>query len=311
MEFLNDEQAERLCLKLGLEILYRVVPASAIDVAKSRQNKARPVSIIREVAEDYTTSMKRGDVFPAIVLAKLKGNAKYLIAGGNHRHEAAIANGCTEFRAITVECNEMEYGTLCVALNAYIGAGATRAMRVAQAVDLVRLRGVKVAVAADIMKVDESGVRANLRSHDVRDKAADIGVVIPDSVSATALQHVAQHMKSGPLFRAVASYVAKRVPTASEISEMNASLSAATSEGAKLTLIQNLYESTEARRGLTSKVIERPIRSQVMAVLSRMENLIEGRSVRSQLQLDEHDGKEVSKRWDVITKKLKSILING
>lgn len=311
MEFVNHELAEVECRRLGLNPVYRNVPASAIDVPKSRQNRARPVSVIKEMVDDYAIAMKRGSVFPAIVLAKLKGSAKYVIAGGNHRHEAATINGCTEFRAIVVECNDTEFRALCPALNSIEGLRGDRAQRVAQAVDLVRLSGLKVADAAANMKVDESLLRSYLRSHEVRDKAADLGIVIPSAVSATALMNVWQHTKSAPLFKAVASYIAKRVPSTAEISELNTAISTATSEAGKLRLVQQLYESAETRRGPASKVIERPIRSQMMAVLSKIENLVEGRTVLSQLQLDEQDGKEVLTRWDAITKKLKSILING
>jgi uncharacterized ParB-like nuclease family protein len=311
MKFTNHDLAESVCVKLGLEPIYHDVDATEIDVAKSRQNRARPVSVNKDAVEEYSEAMKRGDVFPAIVVAKIGNQKQYVIAGGNHRHEAAMQNGCKTFRSIVVRCNETEFDALCKALNAVEGQRLDRKMRVDQAVDLVRVRGLDIKYACDALQVSRTAVQAKLRASDVRVTAAKMGITIPLAVANTSLEQISQDTKSEPLFKAVASFVAKRIPSVDEVKEMNSVISSCKSEATKIAAVQKLYESSEPKSGNTAKVVARPIRTQTLKIVTQLETLVEGRVERCNLQLDEHEGKEVLVRCEVAMKKLRSIRMNG
>ena len=131
----NDEDAIVTVNRIGLKWSYATVPASNIDEKRSKHNHARKTAIIQQNVEDYADAMERGDVFPMIVVARIDGDKKLVIAGGNHRYQAAVKQGVTEFDAMVVECDAAMFSILCPALNLYVGQREDRNVRVEQAAD--------------------------------------------------------------------------------------------------------------------------------------------------------------------------------
>jgi len=310
MEFFKPEVAIRLCGELGLTPEWTVVPADQINVPRSRQNKARSVSVSRDTCSEYENAMRRGDVFPGIILAKQK-NGKYIIAGGNHRHEAAIACGEKQFQAVVVECNSMEFDILCKRLNVVEnGEKLSREQRIEQALGLVSEFNHEVQYAADAMGVTAAAVQARLNSRAMRVAAARHGIAIPETVAVTTLNELCRHEASEPVFKALASLIAKRNPMLGVVKELNACLKTAKSEKMKLAMIENVYASTVKPKS-KGKVISRPVRANIFAAVTKLENLTSGRTTCDQMQLNEEDSAELQNRLKALTKRLFAILESG
>lgn len=154
----NDRGAAAVLAKMDLSWTQVVVAAKDIDVKLSRHNKARLSPLNNSTVEDYRDAMEAGDVFPCIVIARVNGAQKYVIAGGNHRHEAALMLNETEFFAMAVDCDDMQFDVLCRRLNLVVGQREDRSVRAEQAADLVSRRKMTVKDAAAQMGVLESAV---------------------------------------------------------------------------------------------------------------------------------------------------------
>jgi hypothetical protein len=153
-----DKGAVSVLHKLGVEWHQKTISATAIDVKLSRHNKARPSPLNTDTVTDYKESMEQGDTFPMICVAKVNGAIKYVIAGGNHRHQAAVACGEKEFPVMAFECDDFQYDVICRRLNGYVGQRESRTVRIQQAADLVDRRKMLVKEAAAHMGVSESSV---------------------------------------------------------------------------------------------------------------------------------------------------------
>jgi hypothetical protein len=176
IEWAEDVNAGRILEKNNLKHEMAVIPASMIDVDRSRQNHARARSLLDEVAEDYLDSMKSGDIFPAIVVAKINGVGKYVIAGGNHRHDAGLRLGLTHFTAHVIsDCSEAEFSFLGSELNTYVGQREDRKSRVATAASLVLAEKMSAKEAAKIFRVPSGFVNTKVREEKVHDSAKKIG----------------------------------------------------------------------------------------------------------------------------------------
>jgi hypothetical protein len=120
--------------------------------------------------------MERGDVFPMIVVARIDGDKKLVIAGGNHRYQAAIKQGSTEFDAMVVECDAAMFSILCPALNLYVGQREDRNVRVDQAADAVMRLGITCKSAADDYRVPANSVNHRVNEKRVAVAAAKMGI---------------------------------------------------------------------------------------------------------------------------------------
>lgn len=172
----NDEDAIVTVNRIGLKWNYATITASSIDEKRSKHNHARKTAIIQQNVDDYSDAMERGDVFPMIVVARIDGEKKMVIAGGNHRYQAAIKNGVTEFDAMVVECDAAMFSILCPALNLYVGQREDRNVRVEQAADAVIRLGITAKAAAEDYRVPVSSVSHCINEKRVIVAAAKLGI---------------------------------------------------------------------------------------------------------------------------------------
>lgn len=172
----NDEDAIVTVNRIGLKWSYATVPASNIDEKRSKHNHARKTAIIQQNVEDYADAMERGDVFPMIVVARIDGDKKLVIAGGNHRYQAAVKHGVTEFDAMVVECDAAMFSILCPALNLYVGQREDRNVRVEQAADAAIRLGITAKSAAEDYRVPVSSVSHCINEKRVVVAAAKLGI---------------------------------------------------------------------------------------------------------------------------------------
>jgi hypothetical protein len=172
----NDDDAIVTVNRIGLKWSYATVQSSSIDEKRSKHNHARKTAIIPQNVDDYADAMERGDVFPMIVVARIDGDKKLVIAGGNHRYQAAIKQGSTEFDAMVVECDAAMFSILCPALNLYVGQREDRNVRVDQAADAVMRLGITCKSAADDYRVPANSVNHRVNEKRVAVAAAKMGI---------------------------------------------------------------------------------------------------------------------------------------
>ena len=172
----NDDDAIVTVNKMGLKWSYDIIRAVNIDEKRSKHNHARKTAIIPDNVDDYADAMDRGDVFPMIVVARIDGDEKLVIAGGNHRYQAAIKNGCTKFKTMVVECDAAMFSILCPALNLYVGQREDRSVRIDQAADAVIRLGITAKSAADDYRVPSDSVLHRIREKKVVIAAAKLGI---------------------------------------------------------------------------------------------------------------------------------------
>ena len=172
----NDDDAIATVNRMGLKWTHAIIQSSNIDERRSKHNHARKTPVIPQNVDDYADAMERGDVFPMIVVARIDGDKKLVIAGGNHRYLAAIKNSVTEFDAMVVECDAAMFSILCPALNLYVGQREDRNVRVDQAADAVMRLGVTCKSAADDYRVPAASVNHRVNEKRVAVAAAKMGI---------------------------------------------------------------------------------------------------------------------------------------
>jgi hypothetical protein len=172
----NDDDAIVTVNRMGLKWSHSIVQASSIDEKRSKHNHARKTAVIVQNVDDYADAMERGDVFPMIVVARIDGDKKLVIAGGNHRYLAAVKNGVSEFDAMVVECDATMFSILCPALNLYVGQREDRSVRVQQAADAVIRLGITAKSAAEDYRVPVSSVSHCINEKKVVVAAAKSGI---------------------------------------------------------------------------------------------------------------------------------------
>jgi ParB-like chromosome segregation protein Spo0J len=299
-----DNPAISVIDRLGLQKTIEEVSAAAIDVAKSRINKARPLPIDKDTVEDYAESMKRGDLFPCIVLRRI--GRKYVIAGGNHRHEAAKSIGETAFTAIVVVCDDDEFDVLCKKLNLSVGRREPRSVRVDQAVELVNTRSIDIAEAAREMEVPESSVADRLRSQEVTQSLVSIGVY--DKVQPTHARLMYQIRKDTAILPLVADLSAKRKVS---IEELRGIIKAAKDLGTEKDRMEFLRAEIEKRKSIraSGQKLSRKVKTAIVRGIGVLEVAVGGKETLCQIQMSREECLGAVKRLTELLEKVKKIAL--
>jgi hypothetical protein len=209
--------------------------------------------------------------------------------GGNHRHEAALKNNCKEFMAIVVPCNELEFEILSKSLNAVEGQRLSRQQRIDQAVGLVNTRGMSSAEVGRALNVPRAMIDKKLRTDKVIMAAANLGVILPESVAPTTLDMLVRHSKSAPLFIAASDFVAKQNPSGDKLKEINAAVDLCPTEATKIAVFKKFTEASTAKTAKSGHVVSRPVRSSLLHALTMLETLTNSEMTRCKLQIETHE----------------------
>lgn len=147
-----------------------------IDNVASANNCARmgnPIS--DEKVEEYAASMRRGDVFPMIVVERSKKG--FVVLGGNQRLSAAKLFGISSCRAYVVNpLSDNHRQAVIRSLNARHGWGTEKTERIDHGVYLVRTCGFTAFDAARLMSVSDFAIQSRLRAEDLRVELSSEGI---------------------------------------------------------------------------------------------------------------------------------------
>lgn len=114
------------------------IPLRQINWRESRNNQARPDSIIKSNVERYAQAMKEGDVFPPVV-GHLEGDKVVLIDGNNRDAAARMAQGADGFLygfLVGPKVSSATIFTMMVDANAHHGETPSEEWRLEQAIHL-------------------------------------------------------------------------------------------------------------------------------------------------------------------------------
>ena len=299
-----DDAAISVIESCGLSWSTDIIAADDIDVKRSRSNCSRVTRIDDDAVEGYKGDMEAGDVFPMIVVVKL--GRKYVIAGGNHRHEAAVRAGITEFEVILVEADALMFTVLCQALNSVEGMRTSVAERSEQAAQCVINTGISGKQAAELYRVPIKRVQEEVRAFDTVQQAAEHGVTIPRNVSKTSIQRLHKRTSTKPVFAKMANLVAVVNPTLRELRELDRRVDACSSVDEQLDLIE---KETKTKRPEGRKVVvRRPRRDRLFSAIRQMEKVFDIATTAQTLQLELNDIKELKTRWENLSAIMDEIL---
>jgi hypothetical protein len=162
------------------------------------------------------------------------------------------------------------------------------------------------------MSVSKTSVEGYLRARDVRLKAAEHGIVIPESFSSTPLSLLLRHQNDIPVFKAMAQFVANRSPKGQDIVDLNLQIKQATSEDQRLAVINKISNSMAIRkRSVGKRAVSCAGRSRLFSAITKLENLVAGKITCKSIQLSRDDSVELQARVKGLSKRLLSILTDG
>ena len=161
----RDIPAESVMESIGIRWIEEIVLMKSIDFAASSRNFARDdARLDLEHAECIANGRRAGKPIPYVVLRKMPTGGKYVIAGGNHRCKALKDCSDVSVMAYVVDCTNAEFSILCKALNAVVGKGSDKRLRVKQAMQSVVDGTLTPTEAAKIFNVSTNAINTEIRS---------------------------------------------------------------------------------------------------------------------------------------------------
>jgi ParB-like chromosome segregation protein Spo0J len=252
------------------------VTIDQIDWSESANNCARlsdPLN--KEKIEDYASSMKRGDVFPRIVVEC--GPNGFIILGGNQRSAAAKQIGSDRLECYIVKpLTTMERELVIRSLNSRHGWGSTKEERIEHAVYLVRKFGVDMSTAARSMVVSETTIFDRIRIDDTRVKLAKAGVET-SKISNTAMASIARVADLSAQKR-IAQIANETKATVDDVANVVGGVVAASGVAATSKLISTFAKTMEQKKHISNKStrgLKKPRREKFLKLLSSLSEFLE------------------------------------
>lgn len=305
----EHEAAHAVLGKLGMTWEYRTIPASEFDVAQSRKNRARlDAPVCKETVANYAEAMRCGDVFPAIVCRHING--RYVIAGGNHRHAAAIAvNPHNKFFSCVIECTDIEFDLICRALNSVEGRGLDSEERVLHAVEMIRRYGITVSRAAKEMRVSEHVVTSRLATIAVRDAASSHGLE-PSVIPASAAKRMKAISENPVVFVPMVKALESVKASTADVESLATRINQTASESDKLAVIERWKVEQSSTCG-KRKGVSLNKKKGILQCVSRIESIFRSCPTCTQTQMTEDELLDVSRRISLIVQHITHLTGGG
>lgn len=226
-----------------------MIPMSAIDEKRSRQNQARKEPIVPDSVDRYTVAYKEGAKFPPIVGYMLGG--KFVIIDGNNRQVAAKKAGLEEILAIMIAADTpselIQY--LTIEANAHHGKSPEVEWRIRQAFQLMGF-GYDLEKAAKAVAVSVQTLRNARAVQEADQRARALRIAQFTELPATSKQ-LLNGLKDDPVFYQAASVAVRTEMVIEDVRIMLKLIKAQRSEGDKLSVIGQIADErndAEAKR---------------------------------------------------------------
>lgn len=302
-----DRQAEAMCSQYGQGQLRKVLD-SEIDTVASRANQARQESLDSQLVSEYASAMRRGDTFPTMVCARVSGEQKLVVAGGNHRHAAAKSLGETEFLAIVIDVDAADFRLLAKQLNTTNGKRETSEARAQGAADLVKLYGRTIKDAAAAMSVTENSVRGALALRDLDDLTYSIGRKKP--VIAATSAALSRSLWSDMDLRDSALDWLDLKPGSDEVQRVVTAVGKERSIGGKLRLISEAIKERRAEVKQPAKYAK-PQRRSLLQIATKLTNFTRNGVTLCQMQMTTEEATALASTLKTVASKIEDAARHG
>lgn len=165
---------------------YELVNLSLTDVDReeSLKNQSRvSTPVIGEAVERYATAMKKGDIFPPVVVFSKPPRSKKphnVLIDGNQRYHGAEAAGRNSIEAFRLNgISERDITILTFAANVEHGMPSSEKDRMVHAEYLVQTAGLQSAEAARMLGLAENKVQKMMHIRELERRLIDLGVRQP------------------------------------------------------------------------------------------------------------------------------------
>ncbi len=214
IQWVTDQFAENVAKNLGVKLTVETIKLADIDWSSSLDNHARLTNLLdQEIVMNYGIAMESGDQFPMIVVIRRKKTKPPLvIAGGNHRANAAKEVGVSEIRAYVAETEDFYISDMLPRRLNPASQGMKTEDLLQHAIYEHVTYGTQIKDVADAFHVSSNVLATKLRARKMREDLAKMGVdsqLIPDTtldalrmissnekvLNSTAKLIVASHLK--------------------------------------------------------------------------------------------------------------------
>jgi hypothetical protein len=307
MKWRPDYLAEQCLERMGITWKPATISASDIDRKASEKNCARATALDAGTVENYASAMGRDEVFPRICV--VRRGTQYVIAGGNHRHAAALKRGAKEFEAMVVsELDTHGFNLLCKALNARSGLQVPVELRIEQAYELVKRYSIPASEAAVQMNVSVDSIRNYTLAYGVFELAATLNADCKFNNSVAA---ELGSIKSRPVRERVIREIGRVKIDRKEIQDLKKRLSAIETEAELLEATSNWVADVRKTVRTTRGKSLRPNRTNILHGIAMVENTINSITTVEQSQMTTIELQELVAKCLVIARAISLIAGTG
>lgn len=307
MKWRPDYLAEQCLERMDIKWQLGVISASSIDKAASIANCARARSIDAATSDNYRIAMARDEIFPRICV--VKRGSKYVIAGGNHRHDAAIKNGESQFDAMIVdEIDQHTFNILCKSLNSRTGLQVSSELRLEQAAELVEKYNVPAKQAALQLNVHVDAIYKYLRAQDVLSLADSEGLQCEwDQTQSAELGTI----KSRPVKVLVLKQTGGRKVDVKSVLDLKRRLAGIQTEKEMVETAQAWCKEINQNATAAKSRLLRPRRTMIVKAVSQFCNSFDKVESIEQSQMTIEELNEVKEKCLNTIRKISSIVASG
>lgn len=234
---MKDEAVEAWLTEL--EIAWQYVDEldlGNVDTKASLRNQARLEAINDETLERYTEDMRRGDVFPPI-LVRARPNGTYVVLGGNHRYKAAVAAKAA-LSAYIVECSDETALRLSYEDNRRHGLPPSEAERVRQAQHLVAALNWSTVAAARVVGITPNKLQRAILATEFVTRCRRLGMYPPEHLVETTKSRL-MNLRADPVFVDAVHLVDDADLPGDDVYRIVTALNAARSEAEATEMVRN------------------------------------------------------------------------
>lgn len=224
------------------------VRPTQFDHAKSLHNQARFDPIDQTVVDLYTESVRRGDIFPAVIAYRPAKGQRFVIVDGNHRLAAHTAVGVEfDMYEIAQDTDPHMIALLTFALNTRHGKPTSEEERTHQAVYLLD-NGASIEAAAAAVSIPVKTLKKALSRAKADQRADLVGLKRPDwdALNATVKSRLL-NINTDEGFAAAAMLAFQAKLDANEVFDLVAQLNLTKSGTKQEALVKTLRDLHQGR----------------------------------------------------------------
>lgn len=289
-----DFGAQFTLQKLGIAYMQSTVRISLIDRKASAENRARETPLDKEKVQLIVNAVKAGAPLPSIVLRERK-DGRFVVAGGNHRFNAAVALEETSVTAYVIKCTDAEFETLCRQLNTTEGDGAKASERCKWAAQDILRENITQVEAAERYGLGVSQVATAVRVLRVQNRLDSMMTTGGARLTPTHVNVLGDLSHNDNILQAAAELIADGA-IAKDVQEV---AKRARTKNTEAEQVGEFVAALELRRELANKPVRRTKRTTFLAWISNGEKLCKVTEL-SELEILDSEMEAVKERLQAV-----------